>query len=187
MKYIKPVDGLITSDWAELRPLLAEVKTHPHAAIDIETDVGDPIHAMCDGTCYFFKLTRHDRVELWEEPLDSGKVLPWSYGYDLYGGIIVLVDDKNYVNLITHCYFKGMFEGGVIPKNFWVYDEESTDERFPMELMHTFDHPFRVKQGQIIGVAGNAGFSTGSHIHWEIHRGWKKTPYENRPNPENYI
>ena len=44
-----------------------------------------------------------------------------------------------------------------------------------------------LKPGDLIGYVGNAGYSTGPHVHWEIHHGWQIDYYGNRVNPANLI
>ncbi|MGM8214615.1 M23 family metallopeptidase [Bacillaceae bacterium W0354] len=45
----------------------------------------------------------------------------------------------------------------------------------------------RVEQGQIIGVMGNTGDSTGQHLHFEIHKGRWNMNKTNAVNPLRYL
>ena len=44
-----------------------------------------------------------------------------------------------------------------------------------------------VKAGDKMGYVGNSGWSTGPHLHWEIHPGDRKYGHGERLNPEDYI
>lgn len=45
----------------------------------------------------------------------------------------------------------------------------------------------KVKQGQVIGIMGNTGISTGQHLHFEIHRGRWNSARSNALNPLEYL
>lgn len=45
----------------------------------------------------------------------------------------------------------------------------------------------KVKQGQVIGIMGNTGNSTGQHLHFEIHRGRWNSARSNALNPLDYL
>jgi hypothetical protein len=44
-----------------------------------------------------------------------------------------------------------------------------------------------VSQGQIIGTVGNTGYSFGSHLHFELHKGTWNSSKSNAVNPLNYL
>lgn len=45
----------------------------------------------------------------------------------------------------------------------------------------------KVKQGQVIGIMGNTGRSSGQHLHFELHKGRWNVNKTNAVNPENYV
>jgi hypothetical protein len=67
-----------------------------------------------------------------------------------------------------------------------VYYEEPGKSRFPKHAIHTFENPVSVKTGDLIGYVGDAGFSTGSHIHYEIHNSrFEWTKWHERVDPKD--
>ena len=45
----------------------------------------------------------------------------------------------------------------------------------------------KVKQGQVIGIMGNTGQSTGQHLHFELHKGYWNIQKSNAVNPLDYL
>ena len=181
----KPVAGLITGRWADLRPRAAP--TRPHGGIDIAADVGAPILAPEQGVMYHFCLRRQTKDQWWKWKLKEAAVngLPWgAYGYDLYGGITVLQSMGGArVHLFCHSWLRQLWSNSVA----WSYQESPDDEDFPVMLFSTFTHPIMVAEGERIAEVGNQGESTAPHCHWEVHNGWAWTPYADRPDPEKLL
>ncbi len=196
MNLIWPVKGKweITSDFNEMRPLSLrpEKRWHKHAAGDIGTKIGTLIVAPEDGLLFFYKALRPNNQVLWpkgEEPVlrrFEHSAFPFSnYFYDLYGSLIVLVTE-NRVHVFCHSYWKQLFvkfnKEQFESKLSWQYHEQSKDERFVIEATYS-RLPIPTSAGDPIGYVGNAGFSTGPHVHWEIHPSYKYYDYEQRIDP----
>jgi len=45
----------------------------------------------------------------------------------------------------------------------------------------------KVKQGQLVGIMGNTGWSTGQHLHFELHLGRWNVEKSNAVDPEDYF
>jgi len=185
VSYCRPAPGKITSRWAELRPLSAPPaeRDHVHGAVDIAGGVGEPILAPAGGPCYRMCIVRAPGGPGWAWPVREGdiRLLPWQdYPYDTYGGITILDTQDGYVHLFCHTYMRQLqkLTRGLL----WSYQEQPSDTRWPTMIWHTFTWPQKV-----IAEIGNAGYSKGPHVHWEIHRGWTLTPYGDRPDPEELL
>lgn len=123
------------------------------------------------------------------------------YFYDLYGSIIILKGESGKTHVMTHSwstslmnyvipYLEGRKNTKRTPKRF-VYDEikDSSDDdkgkRFPFMFHHNLERPYEVDEKELIGTIGNAGVSSGSHIHYEIHEGDKWNTYAKRIDPKD--
>lgn len=186
---VAPVSGNIkwTSSFDEPRPLTAKVKTHVHGAEDI-TSSNSTIVAPESGDLYFFCAIRPDRTRGLKELTDLHSPFDFkgkSYFYDVFGGVIILVStDKKRTHIMTHSYRNQMFNiNGIFPST----DESPIDERFPICVEHTFNKPKSVREGEPICHIGNAGFSTGRHVHWEIHNGTSWNDYDKRIKPKEWL
>ena len=163
----------LTAEYWQSRPLSApeERRTHPHAAWDAAAPIGTRIAAPEAGDLYYViayradTTRRLDEIELHPQPF---RLQGHHYFYDTYGGVIILAGESGMTHVMTHSYANQLYNRA--PRGMsWRYTESGKDERWPVSAWHTFDNPERVLPGHVIGHVGNAGFSTGAHVHYEIH------------------
>jgi hypothetical protein len=114
---------------------------------------------------------------------------PWrEYWYDIYGGFIVLYEPKGRMHLLCHIWASQILNHQMpsqFPFRFAYYIEERESTRWPCHMMLTEE--VEVREGQPLARVGNAGFSTGPHLHWEIHHGRRIDDYPARINPMEYL
>ena len=189
---IKPVEGRISAGFYEPRPL-SNPGEHIHGAVDIAAAVGSIIRAPESGTVFAYIGIRQKEVIYWPAmPTIHDKPFHWcNYFYDMYGGILVLQAHNcnpritTRTHIMTHCYGNQIFNLSILgdfPQH-WI--EENEDKRFPIH--GHYSDSIVIKEGDPIGFVGNAGYSTGSHMHHEIHHGYKWEKHEDRINPEDFI
>lgn len=185
MKINKPVEGPITTDFYDSRGTIE--KPHIHGAIDIGAASGTIIRAPENGLVFAWCAYRPEDGLMWptmptiaEEPFTFR-----NYFYDTYGGCIVLITlDKRRTHIISHSFAKQLFEN--VYKDIPIHAfEEPSKKRFPLHAYYT--EPFAALEGQLIGLVGDGGKSSGPHVHWEIHNGTKWNHYDSRINPEKVI
>lgn len=206
---IKPVEGRITEPFNGLRPLSKREKLsdpnisaaekekikktmHFHGAIDIAAKTGTPIIAPESGYVFIYSAIRPDIKPLWPEDVNlNNSDFPFKdYFYDIYGTIIILqVSEINSgkikrTHIMAHMYGNQGFNK-IYQKIEKIYLEEKAAKRFPIHCWYTKKHA--VEQGDVIGLVGSAGYSTGPHLHWEIHHGYQLEKYENRIDPEKAL
>lgn len=196
--------GEITTPFEEMRPLSVPVekRNHVHGALDIAPRGDNNIYAPVAGYIFGYMATRPPREytekgkykykQAWPvKPIIHNSPFHWcNYFYDMYGGILVLqeTDDRDQIintHLICHSYGNQLFNKLPLVSVDNHYVEESAEERWPISAWYTDRYKFRT--GDKIGTVGNAGYSTGSHIHWEIHPGRSYAKHADRINPLKYI
>lgn len=199
-------NGIVTTPFDQMRPLSVPVekRTHIHGAIDIASryswQSGHREEILCpvDGYVWGYVAIRvpedsKSGNRYWPKmPVIHGRIFPWAnYFYDMYGGVII-IEETNFADqvinthLICHSYANQIFNlpplGPIgIPHSV----EESKKSRYPIIAWYT--DKFKFKKGDVIGSMGNAGYSTGSHIHWEIHQGMFYQNHADRINPMTYL
>lgn len=173
--------GRITSTFDEPRPLEGP-KTHVHGAVDI-TDgdwvVRSPVYGEARG--YVFLRQKGSGWADKEKP--ELLALPFrNYFYDVYGGLIVIVEDSGRMHIMTHFYAAQL--------QTWLGEmilvESNAESRWPSVAL--ISKPLEVARGQQLSRIGNAGYSTGPHVHWEIHSTPDKIDdYADRIRPSAYV
>lgn len=197
-------NGIITTPFEEMRPLSAppEKRNHVHGALDISPRGDNTIYAPVSGYVWGYKAKRDPSFfdkdgnpvyrMFWPQmPIIHGRPFPWcNYFYDMYGGVIVIeeTDDRDEIvrtHLICHSYQNQIFNLHPLSSVDSHTIEEKKDKRGPIDGIYTDKCKFRA--GDKIGAVGNAGYSTGHHIHWEIHPGRSWVKHDLRVHPREYL
>lgn len=188
-------NGIITTGFEEMRPLNLppEKRWHIHGALDLAGGDGI-IRAPARGTAQGVVIFRSPGGAWGAPGIDEKSEIlefPWrDYWYDIYGGIIVLYEPKGRMHILAHIWASQILNPQPHPAQFpfryAYYIEERETTRYPCHMMLT--ETVEVKDGQPLARVGNAGQSTGPHVHWEIHhQATKLDDYPLRINPEEYL
>jgi len=180
------LDAPTTTPFDEMRPLALSIekRTHIHGAIDIGALTGTIIKAPETGQAMIWVAYRFYEGQYWPNDVKvHDEVFPFSnYFYDMYGAIIVF-RSKKYTHIMAHSYTNQLFNDCFYTKK--TFYEEKANTRFPIHAVYS--RWIDVGEGSFIGTVGNAGFSTGPHVHWEIHHGYQWEKWEDRVNPEEVL
>ena len=189
--------GVITTPFNEMRPLTVPPaqRWHVHGALDIARGDGvvvSPVDGEAQAWAIFRGIDPKTDGHAWgssEKP--DILALPWrGYWFEVYGGIITIIE-RGTGRLHILCHFwparilnhDPEFDG---PWHSIYYLEERTVTRWPSHILMT-DQVY-VKAGQRLAPVGNAGQSTGPHVHWEIHhQADMLDDYAKRINPQEYL
>jgi len=175
----------LTTDFHEPRPLSRppEKRDHPHGGWDIRVPVGTKIYAPENGNLYFhimpwkFGRANENRYHTirWH---DGTKYAFRNYFYEWFGGLFILEGESGLTHVFAHIDAAEVFRASC----FFSCDMTCTEDGTAYLLANLLD-PAGVMAGNEIGKSGNAGLSTGPHIHYELHhkRDWR--PHARRPDP----
>ena len=191
--------GRVTTPFDEMRPLSVppERRSHVHGALDLAGGDGiirAPARGTAQGVVIFRGVDPAKGLGAWGAKglEEKSEILefPWrEYWYDVYGGIIVLYEPKGRMHLLCHVWASQILNHqphpAQFPFRFAYYIEERESTRWPCHMMLTEE--VEVREGQPLARVGNAGFSTGPHLHWEIHHGRRIDDYPARINPMEYL
>jgi len=177
----------ITTDFHEMRPLSKPVakRDHPHGGWDIAVPVGTEILAPENGEVqWHFQFRRgsgyHNAV-YW--PYTQTQYAFRNYFYETFGGLCILYGDSGRTHVFAH------IEASEILKwfrktgahDFYTEDQNGNGDAF--YLFVNWRDCADVREGNIICHSGNAGFSTGPHIHYENHKGREWIRHAHRLDP----
>jgi len=184
MQYPVSLQWPITAPYNEQRPLNATEKSHIHGAIDIGCPIGTDIWAPEKGQVYYQFLIRKGsgyQNLYWE---DGNLYAFRNYFYDTFGGLIIVEgEETGLTHVFAHIYVNQLFNKPWALRRNYDFKEVEKDDILAFNFLSK-EHKVSVENGEKIGESGNAGFSTGAHIHYEIHRGRSWEKHEERVDPE---
>ena len=190
----------ITAPFLQPRPLSVppEQRNHCHGAVDIAGDswavMEVPYHAPENGRLYCMISIRPDSTRSWprekqvQAKTRGGTALVptrfLEYWYDTYGVVMFLHGKSGLLHVFAHTYGSQLFARRPVDPLGLAWEEEPAQVRWPVFCLSNFGSPTVVERGDFIGLVGNAGFSTGKHLHYEIHQGFVWDRWEDRLDPE---
>lgn len=192
--------GRITTPFDEPRPLSVPPaqRNHVHGALDLAEGDGiirAPVSGQAQGVVIFRGVEPVKGIGAWGAKglEEKSEILefPWrEYWYDIYGGFVVLYEPNGRMHLLCHVWPTRLLNPqpgpARYPFRFAYYIEEAELTRWPCHILLT--EPTEVLAGQPLAPIGNAGYSTGKHVHWEIHhQATHLDDYPLRINPETYL
>ena len=189
--------GIITAGFDELRPLSVPMdrRDHVHGALDISGGDGivlSPVDGEAQGFVIFRGVEPSVQIRNWgQDEKPDILSLPWrEYWQDIFGAIIVIIErGTSRLHILAHFWPSKVLNhdpefGG--PFHSIYYLEERSKTGWPSHILMT-DEVY-VKQGQRLAPLGNAGYTTGPHVHWEIHhQADMLDDYAKRINPQEYL
>jgi len=183
-----PIQGVyrISAGFSELRPLSKppEDRDHPHGGVDLAVVEGTPIYAPERGEVEWHAQFRRGRAyhDVYR-PYEGGPKYAFrNYFYETFGGLCVLYGFSGRTHVFAHIEATTIFNRFHATRagNFYTEDRNG-DTSF--HLFVNWRDLVDVKEGDMICTSGNAGYSTGPHIHYEIHKLKDWIPHRERIDP----
>ena len=157
-----------------MRPLSKPVaeRDHPHGAQDFACPTGTGIYAPEDGRAWYHLIYGTGTQNVY---WGSGIWYAFSnYRFDIFGGLVCLEGMSGMTHVFTH----------IEPRIIHQYAELSDPVRHEGLVSYlSIKHLALVREGELLAKTGNAGYSMGPHVHYEIHRGKGYTKHADRPRP----
>jgi len=184
--------GIVTTGFYDPRPYSKPIaeRTNYHRGWDIvasnEAERETVIRAPEAGELIFHLIHRSDREQsadfYWP---DSNWYIFSRFFFDTYGCCTILLGESGLTYMFAH---QDEFEFYRLMLNRCMHndmkqsraDVRKSYNKWVQSLL-TFRQPVAVKQGAPIGMIGNSGYSTGAHLHMQIHESHKD--YGSRIDP----
>lgn len=178
--FIPILNGRITATFREPRPI-SNPGQHIHGAIDVAGGDGTVL-APEDGelTAYVFlrapggAWAHAEKTAIMDAP-------PHDYWYDIYGGVVGITGVSGRYHILAH------FWPATLQERFgkFSYTESKATTRWPSIMLAT--ETVSIKRGDKIAKIGNAGYSFGAHVHWEVHHSATLETYHKRIDPATLV
>lgn len=189
--------GRITAPFNDPRPI-DNPGRHIHGAIDVSTSAanGDRmVYAPATGKLVAYFINRPPRGG-WGAPTKQGVqtekaeilAIPvrdrW---YDVYGGLITIEEPSGLFHILTHFYAAQLFKRFrfcFTPPQM-SFMEAQAKSRWPAFLFRSDES--KVSFGEALLPIGDAGYSFGAHLHWEVHHSPSLDYYDKRIDPTTLV
>ena len=178
-------NGRVTASFDEPRPL-SNPGLHIHGALDIAPQIGGDQFTMAPvagkSRAYVFIRPRRDADWGRYDKLEIGRLPARRYWYDVYGGLIWLEETGSpRVHIMTH-YWAAQLQAAF---GRLEYIESDTDDPYPCIVLRSDVRA--VSAGDRLAMVGDAGQSSGKHVHWEVHPSADLRPHAERIDPNEYL
>lgn len=153
---------------------------HIHGAIDIAVPVHTPIFAPESGSVFYhYQYGLADTVHnlFWPGPKTWYQFS--NYFNATFGCLIFLHGVSGKTHVFAHIEPETIFELFNYHKPNVYYQKDDV-----AIFIANLTERVKVGEGDLIGFSGNHGFSTGPHIHYEMHYNYSWVEHSERPNPE---
>ena len=176
----------ITTDFHEMRPLSRppEKRNHPHGAIDIAVPTGTSIYAPERGEVEWHVQFRRGRAyhDVYRPYQGGPKYAFRNYFYETFGGLCVLYAHSGRTHVFAHIEAGEIFNrfAATGAEHFYTEDQNGDTSFY---LFVNWRNLNDVHEGDFLCASGNAGYSTGAHVHYEIHKRKEWIPHSERLDP----